>query len=98
VRGRYLPYLADRRGRRGAQPVLPNTAGETRRILLPLPRQAETRSADPGNDRSPAPRPLEVPGHRPRQPCSRVPPATPPRSEEHTSELQSRENLVCRLL
>src|SRR5690606_41372418 len=23
---------------------------------------------------------------------------TPPRSEEHTSELQSRENLVCRLL
>src|SRR5690606_39775499 len=29
-----------------------------------------------------------------------TPPATPsrPRSEEHTSELQSRENLVCRLL
>src|SRR5690606_40034803 len=25
-------------------------------------------------------------------------PAAPPRSEEHTSELQSRENLVCRLL
>src|SRR5690606_39657209 len=25
-------------------------------------------------------------------------PATPKRSEEHTSELQSRENLVCRLL
>src|SRR5690606_42079198 len=25
-------------------------------------------------------------------------PATPLRSEEHTSELQSRENLVCRLL
>src|SRR5690606_40030367 len=24
--------------------------------------------------------------------------ASPPRSEEHTSELQSRENLVCRLL
>src|SRR5690606_41429994 len=29
-----------------------------------------------------------------RSPCG-VP---PPRSEEHTSELQSRENLVCRLL
>src|SRR5690606_41237460 len=28
--------------------------------------------------------------------CS--PEATPTRSEEHTSELQSRENLVCRLL
>src|SRR5690606_41244620 len=26
------------------------------------------------------------------------PPAPPKRSEEHTSELQSRENLVCRLL
>src|SRR5690606_41867078 len=26
------------------------------------------------------------------------PPEEPPRSEEHTSELQSRENLVCRLL
>src|SRR5690606_42044192 len=25
-------------------------------------------------------------------------PGVPPRSEEHTSELQSRENLVCRLL
>src|SRR6202044_864305 len=29
--------------------------------------------------------------------CTLMPPR-PPRSEEHTSELQSRENLVCRLL
>src|SRR3712207_7647697 len=28
----------------------------------------------------------------------RVPPAAEPRSEEHTSELQSRQYLVCRLL
>src|SRR3712207_9433605 len=27
-----------------------------------------------------------------------MPPSTPPRSEEHTSELQSRQYLVCRLL
>src|SRR5690606_41384229 len=27
-----------------------------------------------------------------------IAPIAPPRSEEHTSELQSRENLVCRLL
>src|SRR2546430_7586368 len=27
-----------------------------------------------------------------------VPPQAPPRSEEHTSELQSQSNLVCRLL
>src|SRR6202043_340827 len=32
--------------------------------------------------------------------CAKLPSNTisPPRSEEHTSELQSRENLVCRLL
>src|SRR6266511_6420849 len=36
------------------------------------------------------------PGRRARQ--SRRPAARPTRSEEHTSELQSRENLVCRLL
>src|SRR5436309_4824525 len=38
----------------------------------------------------------------PRAACQRAPKAgalaTPARSEEHTSELQSRENLVCRLL
>src|SRR5690606_40037870 len=35
----------------------------------------------------------------PRQPASGQPPAlNAQRSEEHTSELQSRENLVCRLL
>src|SRR5690606_41229609 len=31
-------------------------------------------------------------------PTPRPPTSTSPRSEEHTSELQSRENLVCRLL
>src|SRR6266511_5047527 len=30
--------------------------------------------------------------------CSRTPPRSTARSEEHPSELQSRENLVCRLL
>src|SRR5260370_25049086 len=30
--------------------------------------------------------------------CTGARPATPPRSEEHTSELQSHLNLVCRLL
>src|SRR5690606_42049707 len=34
-----------------------------------------------------------------QSPCRRDPPPAPQtRSEEHTSELQSRENLVCRLL
>src|SRR5690606_41799183 len=34
----------------------------------------------------------------PRRSCSRPPDNCALRSEEHTSELQSRENLVCRLL
>src|SRR3712207_7376076 len=33
-----------------------------------------------------------------RWPDARSTPASPPRSEEHTSELQSRQYLVCRLL
>src|SRR5690606_41671293 len=59
-----------------------------------------------------AQRPLERPAPAPRAPPPRAPDcrdrragapgrgprARRPRSEEHTSELQSRENLVCRLL
>src|SRR3712207_7919456 len=42
-------------------------------------------------DKAPPPRPR--PGRADRKPSSRT-----PRSEEHTSELQSRQYLVCRLL
>src|SRR5690606_41490124 len=57
-----------------------------------------------GDDRHAGlPQPLDVPLDRPRghaqvacQRGDRPPP--PSRSEEHTSELQSREKLVCRLL
>src|SRR5258707_8690702 len=38
-----------------------------------------------------------APGHRPA-PASAIPGASAQRSEEHTSELQSRQYLVCRLL
>src|SRR5690606_39495334 len=54
--------------------------------------------------RSPsAPRPPSLPSPSPRRAhrASRprtAPRSRSPRSEEHTSELQSRENLVCRLL
>src|SRR5437016_9013016 len=42
----------------------------------------------------------DVPGEvtSPTQPFPLAPPALVPRSEEHTSELQSLTNLVCRLL
>src|SRR3972149_2704719 len=42
-----------------------------------------------------APRPPLRDGSGPRRRCTASP---PPRSEEHTSELQSQSNLVCRLL
>src|SRR4051812_49887886 len=39
-----------------------------------------------------------APGERAERRRHRAPPAAPQRSEEHTSELQSHVNLVCRLL
>src|SRR5690606_40354362 len=49
-------------------------------------------SEDPARERDPS-------TGTPAGPPETAEPATPgPRSEEHTSELQSRENLVCRLL
>src|SRR3712207_7793979 len=53
----------------------------------PARHQRADQRGHPGRvDARPA---LEQPGHRP---------GGPPRSEEHTSELQSRQYLVCRLL
>src|SRR2546430_4074385 len=50
--------------------------------------------------RSPAPRDLRPATGRPRRPRTASPPGLTrrKRSEEHTSELQSQSNLVCRLL
>src|SRR5215469_14955000 len=46
--------------------------------------------------------PPKPPGKKPPKPPGKKPPSPPPkppsRSEEHTSELQSRRDLVCRLL
>src|SRR3712207_6993555 len=42
--------------------------------------------------------PSRLPGQPHRPAAAESPPLTPPRSEEHTSELQSRQYLVCRLL
>src|SRR5262245_64201470 len=58
-------------------------------------RKSSRRASATGESRAAAPA-------RPAPPCSRAspPPAArrPPRSEEHTSELQSLRHLVCRLL
>src|SRR5690606_41344403 len=76
-----------------ALPIWPPSRTSAR----PSPRSP----ARPRQIRSPRPT-AAIPWHRPPRPPP-VPtarPSRPPhaRSEEHTSELQSRENLVCRLL
>src|SRR5688572_32113414 len=45
-----------------------------------------------------SPRPPRAPGHEGADQATHVPVGRPQRSEEHTSELQSQSNLVCRLL
>src|SRR5690625_7088322 len=63
----------------------------------PVPGRGKTR---PGHDRSSC-RARQPPPRAPRPPpqAHRPPPqARQPQSEEHTSELQSRGHLVCRLL
>src|SRR5690606_41676952 len=66
------------------------------RSRRPAPAARDRRRREPAGRRPTAARP------RPecRQASGRTTPAAacPGRSEEHTSELQSRENLVCRLL
>src|SRR5690606_9730738 len=59
----------------------------------PAHRAAPTTTADPPNRAASR---LRVASGSSITPASRSP--APVRSEEHTSELQSRENLVCRLL
>src|SRR5690606_42031317 len=57
---------------------------------FPTRRSSDLRSGPPARRRT-APEPGRGPRSAPRR-------STTGRSEEHTSELQSRENLVCRLL
>src|SRR2546430_12553722 len=60
-----------------------------------LPISAPARRAGPGRRPPPAPRPWRRTA-RSATACRCA--GTPPRSEEHTSELPSQSNLVCRLL
>src|SRR2546422_1513345 len=66
---------------------------------LPICPGGGSRSAPDAPHPSPAIRPWRCfPGARRRQPADCTAPSGPSRSEEHTSELQSRLHLVCRLL
>src|SRR5690606_41224430 len=68
--------------------------GEHRRVGLPGDRAPALGGAGPSDHRRRDDRPEPGDG----QMAPHHPGLAPGRSEEHTSELQSRENLVCRLL
>src|SRR5690606_42147463 len=72
---------------------------------LPISRRPRRRAPPAPHEPRPGPSgressaPTAGTAGTPPAPATRSPgPHRPPRSEEHTSELQSRENLVCRLL
>src|SRR3712207_7182720 len=74
---------------------------EARRNRSPAPARLRGRGPDPPPDRAgdPCGASPERARHERLQVClSRVERRDPGRSEEHTSELQSRQYLVCRLL
>src|SRR3712207_7456963 len=70
-----------------------------RSTLFPYTTLFRSDGGDPRPGAVPAPRLLPPPdGHLDRRGCAELQRAVRGRSEEHTSELQSRQYLVCRLL
>src|SRR6266496_5994486 len=62
------------------------------------PARGDARRRCPSRAHSHGPRCHQTSGNRSRRSPARHVCRVPPRSEEHTSELQSRRDLVCRLL
>src|SRR5690606_40313540 len=93
------------RGRRGTAPAAsgtaaPSGAGDASALAGGSPATVGQASAPAGESPAP-PGESPAPGGESPAPAGGAAPARPrraPRSEEHTSELQSREKLVCRLL
>src|SRR5262245_62419142 len=83
VRGVYTEHRASLRRERSRLLIHPDVAEFTRWLIASYPTVFAARLSDPGCNPT---------GHR------GAPPAPCPRSEEHTSELQSLRHLVCRLL
>src|SRR5690606_40505711 len=77
-----VPFLSLRRRRPPRSTLFPYTT-----LFRSALRQAQRANRSLGSSKG-----------APEQNPSGTAPGTSPRSEEHTSELQSRENLVCRLL
>src|SRR3712207_8146973 len=89
-RSTLFPYTTLFRSESGPKFSRCRPSAEQRSPTLQMTRRAELVDT---------PRPLARPPGDNRTRRSRAPPASlDPRSEEHTSELQSRQYLVCRLL
>src|SRR5690606_39819725 len=95
-------------GSRGPRDLHPFPTRRSSDLTAPPGTRPRRAAAVPARDppAAPVPRPGTAPS-RPAPPplrtagpedAPRLPRRRRPRSEEHTSELQSRENLVCRLL
>src|SRR5690606_41508942 len=67
-------------------------------IFRAPPRDQHRQVREPRHRRAPPRRSARRQRRAHLHRAPRAPLGEPPRSEEHTSELQSRENLVCRLL
>src|SRR5436309_4705528 len=80
--------------------VLANRLWTTRTMQIPPPRASMLHSLAIGGEPGVMPSPAcpKVRGGSQAVTTERISMPGPKRSEEHTSELQSRENLVCRLL
>src|SRR5882762_7289996 len=88
-------WLAPWRTWRTPGPAAPAPTHDTARVALANPAATtDTTSAR----RVPVPAPPRAPARPSRARVLATPPAAAARSEEHTSELQSHLNLVCRLL
>src|SRR5207253_11268170 len=89
------PRVAPVVPKRGGTPAVPSTPAGRPGVGSP-PRFPSPKAPAP-TLHPPAPEPPKVKPVVPKRPPAPRPPAAP-RSEEHTSELQSRGHLVCRLL
>src|SRR5690625_6048839 len=85
------PYTTLFRSRGGGRSILPST------IPCAPPAQEPGEPNALVDDRAPR-EADDLRGYRARDPPERARPGNGVRSEEHTSELQSRGHLVCRLL
>src|SRR5207253_6371544 len=92
-----LPYTTLFRSSADAKRLPGPEGGDGAAVVAQIAAEVEVADREPGLDGEPAPFPGEPHGQDEAEQQQCVPAARRARSEEHTSELQSRGHLVCRL-